>query len=60
VGATQNAKVLLQDARTAMAAENFLEAKAQFKAIRKLLPRDVYVVQNSRWQPTGRIGRCEP
>jgi hypothetical protein len=43
--ATQSARELLQDARAAMAAESFLEAKASFKAIRKLLPRDVYVVQ---------------
>ena len=42
---TQNANDLLRDARAAMAVDNFLEAKGLFKAVRKLLPRDVYVVQ---------------
>jgi hypothetical protein len=45
LGLNQNAKDLLQDARAAMAADRFLEAKGLFKAVHKLLPRDVYVIQ---------------
>ena len=45
LGLTQNANDLLKDARAAMAKDNFLEAKGLFKAVRKLLPRDLYVVQ---------------
>lgn len=45
LGLTQNAKDLLKDARAAMAMDNFLEAKGLFKALRRLLPRDLYIVQ---------------
>jgi hypothetical protein len=45
LGLTQNASDLLKDARAAMAKDNFLEAKGLFEAIRKLLPRDLYIVQ---------------
>jgi hypothetical protein len=45
LGLTQTANDLLKDARAAMAKDNFLEAKTLFKAVRKLLPRDLYIVQ---------------
>jgi hypothetical protein len=45
LGLIQNANDLLKDARAAMAKDNFLEAKGLFTAIRKLLPRDLYIVQ---------------
>jgi tetratricopeptide repeat protein len=41
----QSAKDLLAQARSAMAQENFLAAKALFEAVRRLRPRDEYVVQ---------------
>jgi hypothetical protein len=40
-----NAKELLQDAREAMAAGNFLRAQQLFRIVRGMLPRDVYIVQ---------------
>ena len=41
----QNANDLLKDARAAMAKNSFLEAKVLFKALLRLLPRDLYIVQ---------------
>lgn len=45
LGVTQNANDLLKDARAAMAKDSFLEAKGLFKALLRLLPRDLYIVQ---------------
>jgi hypothetical protein len=45
LGFTQNANDLLKDARAAMAKDGFLEAKGLFKALLRLLPRDLYIVQ---------------
>src|SRR5215831_1302669 len=41
----QNANDLLKDARAAMAKDSFMEAKGLFKALLRLLPRDLYIVQ---------------
>lgn len=40
-----NAKDMIQDGRTAILAGNFVEAKALFKTLAKLRPRDPYVAQ---------------
>jgi hypothetical protein len=45
LGSNQNANDLLKEARAAMGKDNFLEAKGLFKAVQKLLPRDLYIVQ---------------
>jgi hypothetical protein len=45
LGLAPNANDLLKEARAAMSSANFLEAKGVLKIVRKLLPRDVYVLQ---------------
>jgi MAP3K TRAFs-binding domain len=45
LGLTQNANDLLKDARAAMARDSFMEAKELFNALFKLLPRDLYIIQ---------------